>query len=93
MGNPQHKDFVDRFNDRFKTEPTSTYAGMANDIILYFVTGIQQKGTDFFKSPAIVPPQGMLYPLSFSHTRADYGFENQQVLLYKMTDFHLNPIP
>ena len=93
MGNPQHKDFVDRFNDRFKTEPTSTYAGMANDIILYFVTGIQQKGTDFFKSPAIVPPQGMLYPLSFSHTRADYGFENQQALLYKMTDFHLNPIP
>ena len=66
---------------------------MANDIILYFVTGIQQKGTDFFKSPAIVPPQGMLYPLSFSHTRADYGFENQQALLYKMTDFHLNPIP
>lgn len=93
MGNLQHKDFVNRFNERFKTEPTSTFAGMGNDIILYFVCGIQQKGTDFFKNPAIVPPQGMIYPLSFSHSRADYGFENQQALIYKMADFHFIPIP
>ena len=92
LGNPQHKDFVDRFNSRFKTEPT-TFAGMANDIILYFVTGIQQMGTDFFRSPAIVPPQGVLCPLSFSHIRADCGFENQQALLYRMTDYHLIPVP
>jgi ABC-type branched-subunit amino acid transport system substrate-binding protein len=93
MSNPQHKAFVDLFRERYKTEPTSTYAGMANDIILYFVCGIQQKGTDFFKSPAIVLPQGVLYPLSFTHTRADWGFENQQALLYRMTDFRFNPIP
>lgn len=93
MSNPQHKEFVDLFNERYKTEPTNTYAGMANDIILYFVTGLQQKGTDFFKSPAIVPPQGMLYPLSFTHSRADYGYENQQTMLYKMSDYHFIPIP
>ena len=93
MANPQHKEFVDLFNERYKTEPTSTYAGMANDIILYFVTGLQQKGTDFFKSPAMVQPQGMLYPLSFAHSRADYGYENQQALLYRMADFHFVPIP
>ena len=93
MANPHHKAFVDLFRERYRTEPTSTYAGMANDIILYFVCGIQQKGTDFFKSPAIVLPQGVLYPLSFSHTRADYGFENQQALLYRMTDFRFTPIP
>ena len=93
MANPQHKAFVDLFRERYKTEPTSTYAGMANDIILYFVCGIHQKGTDFFKSPAIVLPQGVLYPLSFSHTRADWGFENQQALLYRMTDFRFIPIP
>ncbi len=93
MANPQHKAFVDLFRERYKTEPTSTYAGMANDIILYFVCGIHQKGTDFFKSPAIVLPQGVLYPLSFSHTRTDWGFENQQALLYRMTDFRFIPIP
>ena len=93
MANPLHKSFVDLFRERYKTEPTSTYAGMANDIILYFVCGIQQKGTDFFKSPAIVLPQGVLYPLSFTHQRADWGFENQQALLYRMTDYRFTPIP
>ena len=92
MANPQHKAFVDLFRERYKTDPTSTYAGMANDIILYFVCGIQQKGTDFFKSPAIVLPQGVLYPLSFSHGRDDCGFENQQAVLYRMTDFRFVPI-
>ena len=92
MANPQHKAFVDLFRERYRTEPTSTYAGMANDIILYFVCGIQQKGTDFFKSPAIVMPQGILYPLSFSHTRNDYGFENQQAVMFRMTDFRFTPI-
>jgi len=93
LSNPMHKEFVDRFYEKYKTEPTNTYAGMANDIILYFVCGIQQKGTDFFRTPAIVLPQGMLYPLSFSQKRADCGFENQQALLFRMTDFHFNPIP
>ena len=93
MANPLHKAFVDLFRERYKTEPTSTYAGMANDIILYFVCGIQQKGTDFFKSPAIVLPQGVLYPLSFTHQRVDWGFENQQALLYRMTDYRFTPIP
>ncbi|MBQ6068402.1 MAG: amino acid ABC transporter substrate-binding protein [Bacteroidales bacterium] len=92
MSNPQHKAFVELFRERYKTEPTSTYAGMANDIILYFVCGIQQKGTDFFRQPAMVLPQGVLYPLSFSHQRNDWGFENQQALLYAMTDYHFHPV-
>lgn len=90
--NPQQQDFIKAFRDRFKTEPTSVYAGMANDIILYFVCGIQQKGTDFFKSPNIVAPQGMIYPLSFSQSRTDCGFENQYAIMYQMSDFHFSPI-
>lgn len=90
--NPQQQDFISSFRERFKTEPTSVYAGMANDIILYFVCGIQQKGTDFFKSPNIVAPQGMICPLSFSQVRTDYGFENQYATMYQMSDFHFSPI-
>jgi len=90
--NPAHKEFIDLFNDRYSTEPTEVYAGMAHDIILYFVTGLQQKGTEFFRSPIIATPQGMIYPLSFSHSRADYGFENQYAILYRMSDFHFNPV-
>ena len=87
-----HKEFIQLFNDRYSIEPTDVYAGMAHDIILYFVSGIQQKGTDFFRSPIIATPQGMIYPLSFSHSRADYGYENQYAILYRMSDFHFIPV-
>lgn len=90
--NPQQKEFIEAFRERYKTEPTNVYAGMANDIILYFVCGIQQKGTDFFKSPNIIAPQGMLSPLSFSQSRSDYGFENQYAVMYRMSDFHFIPV-
>ncbi len=90
--NETHKAFIDLFSERFSTEPTDVYAGMAHDIILYFVTGLQQKGTEFFRSPIIATPQGMIYPLSFSHSRADYGFENQYAILYRMSDYHFIPV-
>lgn len=92
MDNPDEKAFVDTYKERFKTEPTSPYAGMANDIILYFVTGLQKQGTDFFKSPSIPAPRGVMSPLSFSHNRADYGFENQSATLYRMSDYHFTPV-
>jgi ABC-type branched-subunit amino acid transport system substrate-binding protein len=90
--NTTHRDFIDLFSRRYSTEPTNVYAGMGHDIILYFVTGLQQKGTEFFRSPIIATPQGMIYPLSFSHSRADYGFENQYAILYRMSDFHFIPV-
>ena len=87
-----HRSFIESFRDRYKTEPTSMYAGMAHDIIIYFVNGLQQKGTDFWKAPAVANPKGMLYPLSFSHSRSDYGFENQSAQLYRMQEYHFIPI-
>ncbi len=92
MDDAEQKAFVELFRERYKTEPTTVYAGMANDIILYFVSGLNSKGTDFFKSPSITNPKGMLCPLSFSHSRSDYGFENQSAVMFRMTDFHFIPI-
>lgn len=91
MADPAQKEFVDLFRNRYSIEPNNVYAAMAHDIILYFVCGIQQKGTEFFRSPTMVQMQGLIYPMSFSHTRADYGYENQSAILYRMTDFHFNP--
>lgn len=93
MDNAAERAFVDTFKERFKTEPTSTYAGMANDIIIYFVAGLQKQGTDFFKSPAMPAPRGVMSGLSFSHDRADNGFENQSATLYRMVDYHFTPVP
>lgn len=92
MSNPAHKNFVDRFRDRFKTEPSNVYAGMANDIILFFVCGLQQKGTAFFVSPSIHSPEGVIYPLSFSRIRQDYGYENDNATLFRMSDFQFSPV-
>ena len=92
MSTPSHKDFVELFREKYKTEPIGTYAGMANDIILYFVCGLQLKGTAFFSSPVVPVPEGVVYPLSFTHERQDYGYENQQALLYRMTDFQFQPV-
>lgn len=86
------RSFVDTFKERFKTEPTSTYAGMANDIIIYFVTGLHKQGTDFFKSPVLASPRGVMARMSFSHSRADNGFENQSATVYRMADYHFTPI-
>lgn len=92
MDNAAERAFVDTFKERFKTEPTSTYAGMANDIIIYFVAGLQKQGTDFFKSPAMSAPRGVMSGMSFSHDRADNGFENQSATLYRMVDYHFTPV-
>ena len=79
--------FVDRFREEYKTEPTNAYAGMANDIIIYFVCGLQQRGTAFFESPAIPQPAGVMYPIRFSRARQDWGFENGEALLHRMSDY------
>lgn len=86
-GNGAHSDFLKTFRDRYKTEPISAYAGMGNDIIIYFITGIQQKGMDFWKRPNLVMPNGMLYPMSFSQQDEGQGFENKTALLFRMMDF------
>ncbi len=87
------KDFINTFREHYKTEPVSNYAGIANDIILFFVTGLQQKGTEFFRSPAIPKPQGMMSTFHFAPSAEGNGFENQSATLFRMTDYHFVPVP
>lgn len=87
--NPAHKDFVDRYKSRFKTEPMESFAGMGNDIMLYFTTAIHQKGSKFWLSPSIVRPQGMLFPIKLTQKNANSGFENQAAVFYQMENFKL----
>lgn len=92
MTDDRHRAFVEDFREEFKTEPTSTYAGMAHDIILYFVCGLQQRGTAFFESPVIPAPKDMIYPMAFGRSRQDYGFENEEAILYRMSDFQFKAV-
>jgi len=92
-GDAAQKDFISRFRERYKTEPVTTYAAIANDIILFFVTGLQEKGTNFYRHPIITKPQGMLGTLHFAPAAEGSGFENQVATLYRMTDYRFVPIP
>lgn len=89
--NTAHKAFVDNFKDRYRTEPVGVYAGVANDILIYFVTAINQKGTTFWYNPSqFAAPSTLLFPLQIERSQLG-GFENQKASLYKMKDFHLVP--
>lgn len=91
---PDCKAFLETFRDRFKTDPIDAYAAMANDIIIYFASGVQSKGTDFFKSPNFAggQPAGILSSLSFQQTDPGHGFENYSAKLYKLSNYHFTPI-
>ncbi|MDO4217032.1 MAG: LysM peptidoglycan-binding domain-containing protein [Bacteroidales bacterium] len=92
MNNPNHKDFIDSFKNHYRTDPTGVYAGVANDIMLYFVTALNQKGVAFWNNPeGFTAPSTLLFPLKIVRSQLG-GFENQAVSIYRMEDFHLKPI-
>lgn len=86
-GDSRQKEFVDAFRERFRTEPTGSFAAMGNDIILYFVSGIETKGSDFWKNPNIVQPQGMIRKLSFKQASESDGFECSSAQLSVMRNY------
>lgn len=83
-----HRDFMEAFRERYKTEPLNGYAGMANDIIIYFVTGLTKKGSAFWENPNQPRPEGVLFPMSFQRVEPSMGFENQASRIYRLSDYH-----
>lgn len=86
-----HKEFVDAYKNRFKTEPLNGYAAVAHDIILYFASGIHSKGADFWRNPTQNNVSRMLFPAQMKRT-ADGGLENQSAVIYKMVDLQLKQV-
>lgn len=91
--NPKHKIFIDKFKEEFKTEPLNNYAAIGNDIIVYFVTGVSQRGDEFWKSPNLSTQTAMLYQYSFKRCSENSGFENQLIDFYRInSDYQLVPV-
>ncbi|MBQ9474375.1 MAG: LysM peptidoglycan-binding domain-containing protein [Bacteroidales bacterium] len=87
--NETHRSFIEQFKETYKTEPTGRFAGMGHDVMLYFATGLHQRGTNFWKNCAIAMPQNMLFPLHFRQKSADDGFENQLAPIYRMRNLQI----
>ena len=88
--NPKHKDFIDTYKNKFRTEPNSLYAGLGHDIMLYFVTALSQQGAEFWRNPQnFYTPQLMLFPFRVKQSSATGGYENQLPDLYQMQNYKL----
>ncbi|MBQ6726724.1 MAG: LysM peptidoglycan-binding domain-containing protein [Bacteroidales bacterium] len=83
--NPKHKAFIERFKEKYKTEPMGNYAALGNDIIIHFVSGINSKGTEkFWQDPNTERRHSMLYYFYFKRSAPDKGFENQNAYFYRL---------
>ncbi|MDY5969135.1 MAG: ABC transporter substrate-binding protein [Bacteroidales bacterium] len=90
--NPDHKAFIDAFKERYRTEPNGEFAAAAHDILLYFATAINQKGSDWWNNPQLAAPQGMLFPMRLLREGDGNGLENHAVKAYEMIDFQLKEV-
>lgn len=94
--NISHQLFLGTFRDRYLTEPIGQFAAMGNDIIVYFVTGLNRRGKAFWNNPNISQPKSMVNMFTFSQSDAGTGFENSNAALFELRDYQfrsLNPKP
>ena len=90
--NQKHKDFINTYKDKFRTEPNTLYAGVAHDIMLYFSTALWRNGAEFWRNPQkFNAPLGMLFPFSFKQPSPTGGYENQSPDIYRMNNYQLVP--
>lgn len=85
--NRGHVDFLRRFYRQYHVEPTNYYAALGNDAIIYFVTGLTEKGTAFWRDPNLLVAEGMLRRLSLRRNSEGYGFEGNTAQLYRLEKY------
>lgn len=88
--NPRHKDFIDTYKTKFRTEPNTLYAGVAHDITLFFVKALTSKGAEFWRNPQnFQTPTDLLFPLRLKQQSPTGGYENQAPDIYQMQSYKL----
>lgn len=91
--NPHHKQFIDTYKSKFKTEPNGLYAGVAHDIMYYFVTALSEHGAEFWRHPeSFAMPSNLLFPLRLKQCSPTGGYENQAAKLYQMQNYRLQSL-
>ena len=85
--NAAHIDFLQQFREQYKTEPVDQYAAIGNDIAIYFASGLNLHGSEFWHNPVLGPMKGMLFPMSFAQKNRSFGFENNAPRLYRLENF------
>ena len=91
--NPRHKNFIETYKAKFRTEPNSLYAGVAYDLMYYFVMALTQNGAEFWRNPQnFATPAELLFPFSLKQQSPTSGYENQSAEIYQMNNYRLKPV-
>jgi len=81
--------FVKQFRDRFATEPENEkYAFLGYDLTFYFIKALIDYGHNFGSCVAANPAKGIDSPFRFVKSGASDGYENTQLNLLKIEDYH-----
>lgn len=81
MTNEVHVNFLQAYRTRFNTEPSSMLASTGYDLMLYIVSGLYHKNSEFWTAPGSTLPT-LMQPIRLSRHGA--GLENDKAQLYRM---------
>lgn len=85
------KRFEDTYRDQYKTEPIGLYAPLGHDVMLYFVNGLNVKGSDFWKNPVVDNLPSMVFPIRLGQSQPGKGYENQAAEVRRLGDYRFVP--
>ncbi len=88
MTNQVHVDFLKAFRERYGSEPTNQLAATGHDLMLYIVSGLKRRGTDFWTSPTNTLPS-LIQPLHLN--QSGMGLENDRSQLYRLDSLRFVP--
>ena len=88
MTNQVHVDFLKAFRSKFASEPTSQLAANGYDLMLYIVSSLKRRGTDFWTTPTNTLPS-LINPLHLN--QSGMGLENDRSQLYRLDSLRFVP--
>lgn len=81
-----HQKFINEFITKYAVEPNSQFAAVGHDLIIHFVTGLQQKKEKFWERPN-ASSTDILHPTSYKRAKPNSGFENNRRFIYKIENY------
>ena len=88
MTNQVHVDFLKAFRSKFASEPTSQLAANGYDLMLYIVSSLKRRGTDFWTTQTNTLPS-LINPLHLN--QSGMGLENDRSQLYRLDSLRFVP--
>jgi ABC-type branched-subunit amino acid transport system substrate-binding protein len=84
--NHQTKNFILKYREEFKTEPTS-YVFLGFDVGYFYLSGLQKYGNALYKKLPELHHTGIQYEFNFEQTDMNSGYENRGLKILKFENY------